>query len=97
MLFTDTVLTQTLTLMPNCKLLNVGNYKHEGNVLEIGTLKASISQTCPPGIRASDKQASKAIVNFQLNNLVLTVSPGGVCPADDALVIIMQKKARSLY
>ncbi len=92
MVFDTQTLTQTLALMPTCKVTSMGPYKLVGTELQIGALKVGVSQTCPAGFSAKDKGPTTAKISFQQNSFVLTVDPTGACPAGDRLVMIMKRK-----
>ncbi len=86
-LYKQGTMTQTLPISPDCTFSLTGPYTLNGDVLEIGLLKAAKASTCPPGINITDSSPKNAKIEIDMNTMTFTTLAGAACPiANDVLV-----------
>lgn len=86
-LYKQGTMTQTIPISPDCIFSLTGPYSLNGDLLEMGLLKAAKSSTCPPGISITDSSPKNAKIEIDTNTMTVSTLAGAVCTvANDVLV-----------
>tara|TARA_B110001454_G_C12723230_1_gene435975 strand:- start:9822 stop:10283 length:462 start_codon:yes stop_codon:yes gene_type:complete len=95
MVFTDTTVSQTMTLMPNCMVTSEGTYQIVADQIQFGKLKSKLSTGCPSGISVKDKEPAQNRFRIEANDLVIEALAGMFCAqSNDTLELRLKKNSR---